>query len=240
MGDGRFSIFLPPPHELIEPVRVPEGPYAIAATPEDGSPAIVPPPPLLSDSPGPGDQRSPDYEYAATPPPPDLGPAVRTPKASRSHDYVYAATPPPPDLRPASRARDYASAPLPPPPPPDLGPAREERSFLPPQRIAQIASNHSRASTHLSEFDLLGPVDQQRRPSNIGPPPAEEDELEYTDAPTEPMPRQPIAPDSSTQRRRAHGVSTCPPDYSLLIIIHSRNDRTGALHAHGMSLSLHL
>jgi hypothetical protein len=211
MGDGRFSIFIPPPHELIEPVRVPEGPYAIAATPEDGSPAIVPPPPILSPSPGPGNRRSPDYEYP-TPPPPDLGSAVRTPKASRSRDYVYAATPPPPDLRPASRTRDYPSAPIHPPPPPDLGPAKEERSFLPPQRIAQIASNHSRASTHLSEFDLLGPVDRQRRPPNIGPPLAEEEELEYTDAPTEPIPRQPIAPDPSIQRRRVHGVSIRLPD----------------------------
>jgi hypothetical protein len=38
------------------------------------------------------------------------------------------------------------------------------------------------------------------------PPPAEEDELEYIDAQTELIPRQPIAPDPSLQRRRAHGV----------------------------------
>ena len=42
-GDDRLSIFLPPPHELADLIRVPEGPYATAATPEDGSPAVVDP-----------------------------------------------------------------------------------------------------------------------------------------------------------------------------------------------------
>jgi hypothetical protein len=130
---------------------------------------------------------------------------------------VHAVTPPPPDLRPASRSRDYATAPLPAPPPPDLAPASYERAYQPPQSVAQIASNYSRASTQLSEFDLLAPVDPSRRPSNIGPPPAEEDEdeLEYIDAPTVPIPRQPIAPDPSQQRRRAQGVSV----YVYLLII---------------------
>ena len=206
-GDGRLSIPLPPPHELAGRVHVPDGPYAIATTPDEGSPVVIPPPPILSPS------RSLDDTYA-TPPPPDLRPAVRTPIDFRSGDYVYTAAPPPPDLRPASRARDYASASLT-PPPPDLAPATDERAYLPPQRIAQITSNHSRASTHLSEFDLLAPVAQPRKPSNIGPPPAEEDELEYIDAAqTEPIPPQPIAPDPPLQRRRAHGVSMCV--YSVL------------------------
>ena len=194
-GDGRLSIFLPPPHELTGLVRVPEGPYAIASTPEDGSPTVVPPPPDHSHSPP---------RHYVTPPPPDLGPAVRTPKLFRHRDHAYAATPPPPELGPATRARDYPSAT---PPPPDLGPARNDRPYALPQRIAKIASNHSRASTHLSEFDLLAPVDRPPH-INIGPPPAEEDELEYIDAPTEPVSRQPIVPDPPLQRRRATGVST--------------------------------
>ncbi|KAI0296825.1 hypothetical protein BC826DRAFT_967873 [Russula brevipes] len=202
-GDGGLSIYLPPPHELIEPVRVPEGPYAIAATPEDGSPAVVPPPPIFPSSPGPSTRRSHDHTYTyATHSPPDLGSAVRAPKGSRSREYLYAGTPPPPDLSPAARPRDYATAPL--PPPPDLAPTSDERPFLPPQGITQIASINSRASTHLSEFDLLAPVDQPRNLSNIGPPPAEEDELEYVDAQTESIPRRPIAPDPPPQRRRAH------------------------------------
>ena len=194
----------------MEPIRS-DGAYHIAATPEEGSPAVVPPPPILSPSPGPRNRRSPDYTYG-TPPPPDLGPAVRMPNASQSRDYLYAATPPPPDLGPATapRTRDNAAQPsFPPPPPPELAPvASDERAFMPPQ---QITTNNSRASTHLSEFDLLAPVGQPPRMPNIGPPPDEEDELEYTDAQTEPMPRQPIAPDPPMQRRRAQGVvSICP------------------------------
>jgi hypothetical protein len=201
-GDGRLSIFLPPPHELIESVR-PDGPFAIAPTPEEGSPAVVPPPPILSPSLGPRNRRSPEYTYA-TPPPPELGPVVPYPRPSRSRDLVYAATPPPPDLSPVAtpRVRDNATVqpPRPTPPPPDLAPVSSEPAFIPPQ---QIVYNTSRASTHLSEFDLLAPVGQPpRRPSNIGPPPAEEDELEYIDPPTERMPRQPIAPDPPLQRRQ--------------------------------------
>jgi hypothetical protein len=196
-GDGRLSIFLPPPHELIESVR-PDGPFAIAPTPEEGSPAVVPPPPLLSPSLGPRNRRgSPEYTYA-TPPPPDLGPPVPNPRPSRSRDRMYAFTPPPPDLGPAvtprTRVNPIAQ------PPPDLAPVSSEPAFIPPQ---QIATNYSRASTHLSEFDLLAPVGQPpRNPSNIGPPPAEEDELEYVDPPTERIPRQPIAPDPPLQRRQ--------------------------------------
>jgi hypothetical protein len=237
-GDGRLSIFLPPPHELIDPVR-PDGPYAIVATPEEGSPAVVPPPPMLSRSPGPGNRRSPDYAYA-TPPPPDLGPPVRIPNASRSREFLYAATPPPPDLGPAAapRARNNATAqpPLPPPPPPDLGPASGEHAFIP----QQIATINSHASTHLSEFDLLAPVGQPRMSSNIGPPPAEEDELEYIDAQTEPIPRQPIAPEPPLQRRHAHvTVSVClsVSEFRSLIASH-RNDRLGARRAHEISLCL--
>jgi hypothetical protein len=205
-GDGRLSIFLPPPHELTELVRVPEGPYAIASTPEDGSPTVVPPPPDHS--------HSPEYVYV-TPPPPDLGPPVRsrTPKSSRNRDHVYANTPPPPDLGPAIRIRDYANGPLP-PPPPDLGPASNGRTYPPPQRIAKIASNHSRASTHLSEFDILAPVDAPV--NNIGPTPAEEEELEYVDAPTVPIPRESIAPDPPLQRSRGpyNRVSATRPSVS--------------------------
>lgn len=193
-GDGRLSIFLPPPHELVEPLRHPNGPYAIAATPEEGSPAVVPPPPDLSPSP-------PTHVYAPTPPPPDLVPSTpQTPRRGRSrhpreheYEYAYAPAPPPPDLepRPPSRARDYAGVTAQPPPPPDLHA---------PNRIAKVQSNHSRASTHLSEFDLLAPVDQPREAQQE----QEEDELEYVDAPTEPIPRQPIAPQNPPlQRRRA-------------------------------------
>ncbi|KAI0294272.1 hypothetical protein B0F90DRAFT_1757859 [Multifurca ochricompacta] len=220
-GDGHLSIFLP--HHT-------KGPYAITATPEEGSPAVVPPPPDLSPSPGtPGTMRRspPEYAYVMPPPPPpppDLGPAVRTPRHSRSRDYAYATSTP--DFGPAvpisrlpmttQRSRDYVNvnAPLPPPPPPDLGPAVSHQP---------LASNHSRASTHLSEFDLLAPVEQPRGVSaigkgraargTIGPPPAEEEELEYVDAVTEPIPRQPIAHHSNLnsnpnppllQRRRAY------------------------------------
>jgi hypothetical protein len=176
-GDGRFSIYLPPPHELVEPLHVPDGPYAIAATPEEGSPQVVPPQPDLSPSP-------PPHIYVP-PPPPDLAPSRGRQRYPRERDYAYA--PPPPDLgpptappnRPPSRTRDYA----PPPPPPDL------------HRIAKV---ESRASTHLSEFDLLAPVDQE-----VGEPAEEEEELEYVDAPTEPIPRRPIAPNPPLQRRRA-------------------------------------
>jgi hypothetical protein len=209
-GDGRISIFLPPPHELIESVR-PDGPFAIAPTPEEGSPAVVPPPPILSPSLGPRNRRSPEYAYA-TPPPPDLGPAVPNPRPSRSREFMYAATPPPPDLGPAvtPRARDNPTAqpPLSAPPPPDLAPVSSEPAFIPPQ---QIVYNNSRASTHLSEFDLLAPVGQPpRNPSNVGPPPVEEDELEYVDPPTERIPRQPIAPDPPLQRRQPQvEVSFC-------------------------------
>ena len=189
-GDGRLSIFLPPPHELIEPLHVPDGPYAVAATPEEGSPTVVPPPPGLPPS-------TPTHIYGPNPPPPDLAPQTPQtprrglPRRPREQEYTYA--PPPPDLEP-SRTRDYASGP---PPPPDLHMASA------PRRITKVTSNHSRASTHLSEFDLLAPVDhhpqqqqQQERP--------EEEELEYVDAPTEPIPRQPIAPPNPPmQRRRA-------------------------------------
>jgi hypothetical protein len=197
-GDGRLSIFLPPPHELAEPVGVPEGLYAIATTAESGSPTVVPPPPDLP--------HSPQYVYV-TPPPPDLGPSVRTSKCSRNRNHVYLHTPPPPDLGPAIRARDYANAPLPPPPPPDLGPASNERTYPQSQRIAKIASNQSCALTHLSEFDILVPVERPREPvNNIGPPPAEE-ELGYIDAPMEPIQCQPIALDPPLQCSRAYGVS---------------------------------
>jgi hypothetical protein len=122
---------------------------------------------------------------------------------------MYAVTPPPPDLGPAvtPRARDNPP-PLPTPPPPDLAPVNSGPAFIPPQ---QIVYNNSRASTHLSEFDLLAPVGQPpRKPSNIGPPPAEEDELEYVDPPTERIPRQPIAPDPPLQRRQPQvAVSFC-------------------------------
>ncbi|KAI9453430.1 hypothetical protein F5148DRAFT_1232819 [Russula earlei] len=150
-GDGRLSIFLPPPHGMIEPVRVPDGPYAIAATPDDGSPVLCEPW-----------------------------------KASRSRDYVYVATPPPPDLGLPVRTRDYINDPL---PPPNLAPARDGSTYIPPQRITQIASNHSRASTHLSDFDLLSPVDQSRKT------------LDYIDAQTMSIPRQPIAQDPPPQQR---------------------------------------
>lgn len=194
-GDGRLSIFLPPPHELIESVR-PDGPFAIAPTPEEGSPAVVPPPPILSPSLGPRNRRSPEYVYA-TPPPPDLGPAVPNPRPSRSREFMYAATPPPPDL---ARDNPTTQPPHPTPPPPDLAPVSSEPAFVPPQ---QIVYNNSRASTHLSEFDLLAPVGQPpRNASNIGPPPVEEDELEYVDPPTERIPRQQIAPDPPLQRRQ--------------------------------------
>ena len=201
-GDGRLSIYLPPPHELVEPIR-PDGPFAIAPTPEEGSPAVVPPPPILSPSPGPGYRRSLEYAYD-TPPPPDLGPIVPNPRPSRSRDRMYADTPPPPDLGLAvtSRTRDNATAqpPFPTPPPPDLAPLSSEPTFIPPQ---QIVTNNSRASTHLSEFDLLAPVGQPlRKPPNIGPPPTEEDELEYVDPPIERTPRQPITPDPPLQRRQ--------------------------------------
>jgi len=63
------------------------------------------------------------------------------------------------------------------------------------------------ASTHLSEFDLFAPVNQPQKPSNIGPPLAEEDELEYVDAQTESIPGRPIAPDPPLQRRHTHEVS---------------------------------
>lgn len=207
-GDGHLSIYLPPPHELVEPLHVPDGPYAIAVTPEEGSPAVVPPPPDLSPS-----------VYAPTPPPPDLAssdsqaPRRGRARHPREREYTYAPPPPPPDLEaiasvphPSHRTRDYASAP---PPPPHLHPASV------PSHIAKVASNHSRASTHLSEFDLLAPVDQ---PRFIGPPLIESDEaqqevgdpegeLEYVDAPTEPIPRQPIAmgiaANPHLQRRRA-------------------------------------
>ena len=81
---------------------------------------------------------------------------------------------------------------------PDLGPpASGEHAFIP----QQIATINSHALTHLSEFDLLAPVGQSARmPSNIGPPPTEEEELEYTNAQMEPMPRQPIAPEPPLQR----------------------------------------
>jgi hypothetical protein len=196
-GDGRLSIFLPPPHELVEPLYHPDGPYSIAATPEEGSPAVVPPPPDLAPSP-------PTHFYAPTPPPPDLVPSTpQTPGRGRSrhpreHEYAYAPAPPPPDLdpRPPSRsARDYASVTAQPPPPPDLHA---------PNRITKVQSNHSRASTHLSEFDLLAPVYQQPGEAQQGQ--VQDDELEYVDAPTEPIPRQPIAPpppNLSLQRRRA-------------------------------------
>ncbi|KAH9162593.1 hypothetical protein EDB89DRAFT_632980 [Lactarius sanguifluus] len=201
-GDGRLSIYLPPPHELVEPLHVPDGPYAIAATPEEGSPAVVPPPPPLDFSPS-------THVYAPTPPPPDIGPsASQTPRRGRAlrpreREYTYGPPPPRPDLDPTAsnpppqpQFRDYASA----PPPPDLRPASA------PKRIAKVASNHSRASTHLSEFDILAPVDQSR---SFGAPPIEteqgesEGELEYVDAPTVPIPRQPIAPNPPLQRRRA-------------------------------------
>ena len=42
------EIFLPPTHELMQPF--PDGLYDILATPEEGSPAIVPPPPIISSS----------------------------------------------------------------------------------------------------------------------------------------------------------------------------------------------
>jgi hypothetical protein len=46
-GDDRLSIYPPPPHELIESI-LPDGPFVIAPTPEEGSPAVVPPPNAFS------------------------------------------------------------------------------------------------------------------------------------------------------------------------------------------------
>ena len=60
-GDGRLSILLPLPHEFIESLTHPDGPYAIATTPEEGSLAVVPPLPDLSSSP-------PTHVYAPMPP----------------------------------------------------------------------------------------------------------------------------------------------------------------------------
>ncbi|KAI0261769.1 hypothetical protein BC834DRAFT_428415 [Gloeopeniophorella convolvens] len=203
-GDGQLSIYLPPPHELAEPPRVPDDMFEVAASPEDASPVGIPPPPDLSPSPEPHAIHSRDYAFE-TPPPQENAPMLQTPGPSRTRNYAF--TPPPPDLGPVlpvpgpSRTRDYANAPL--PPPPSLGATGDERSYAP-QRIAKSMSNHSRASTHLSEFDLLAPVEQPRAPSNIGPAPAEEDELEYVDVATEPIPRQPIAPEPNLQRRRAY------------------------------------
>ena len=201
-GDGRLSIFLPPPHEFIESLTHPDGPYAIAATPEEGSPAVVPPPPDLSSSP-------PTHHYAPTPPPPDLAPSTpQTPRRGRSrhareqqHEYTYAPAPPPPDLEPRARERDYAGVAALAPPPPDLHA---------PNRITKVQSNHSRASTHLSEFDLLAPVDQPQQQQQHDEV-EDNDELEYVDVQAEPIPRQPIAPSNPPpppppgplQRRRA-------------------------------------
>jgi hypothetical protein len=43
-----------------------------------------------------------------------------------------------------------------------------------------------------------------------GPPPIEEDELEYVDPPIERIPRQPVAPDPPLQRRQLQvAVSFC-------------------------------
>jgi hypothetical protein len=177
-SNGRFSIFLPPPHEF-EPLDHPDSPYSIAATAGNGSPAVVPPPP------------------DPTPTPPDIVPSTsQTPRSGRSRhpqerEYAYAPAPPPPNLeppRPPSRARDYLSVSAQPPPPPNLHA---------PNRIAKVQSNHPRASTHLSEFDLLAPVDQQSREAQQE---EQEDELEYVDAPTERIPRQPIAPPPPNRR----------------------------------------
>ena len=203
-GDGRLSIYIPPAHDFVEPLHAPDGPYAIAATPEEGSPAVVPPQPELSPSPPRGYPTLPPQDFA---PPSTQTPSRGRQRHPREREYTYTPQPPPPDLEPAvpnprppSRSRDYASAQ---PPPPDVHP---------PRRIAKVSSNHSRASTHFSEFDLLAPVGQLQPPPDeadeaqqeVGEP---EEELEYVDAPTEPIPRQPIAmataPDPSLQRRRA-------------------------------------
>ncbi|KAN0126131.1 Metallo-dependent phosphatase-like protein [Lactarius tabidus] len=179
-SNGRLSIFLPPPHELrvVEPLNHPDSPYSIATTVGNGSAADVPPLRDLAPS-------------LPTPTPPDLVPSTpQTPRRGRSRrpkerEYAYAPAPPPPNLeppRPPSRARDYVSVSAQPPPPPNLHA---------PNRIAKVQSNHPRASTHLSEFDILAPIDQQ--PSEAQQE-EQEDELEYVDAPTERIPRQPIAP----------------------------------------------
>ena len=101
--------------------------------------------------------------------------------------------------------------------------------------------SNSHASTHLSEFDLLAPVGQSARmPSNIGPPPAEEEELEYTNAQTEPMPHQPIALEPPLQRRHAHAaVSICVSVSEFRSLIAScRNDCIGDCRDHEISLCL--
>lgn len=118
----------------------------------------IPPPHEL------GDRVQPQEQFTVTQTPEQGSPDVQM------HDV--APTPVPPRAN-NIRHRDYAY---------ERGPAQAPM----PQRIAQAASNNSRASTHLSEYELLGPLEDRYATSSMGVPPPpvmEEDELEYIDPP---------------------------------------------------------
>lgn len=118
---------------------------------------VVPPPPVPTD-----DDTVPPITVAPPPPPsvPRAGPYEPRPASGmrgqvRTRDYAY-----------GSRASSTPAVPVP-----------------PPQMVAEVPSTHSRASTHLSEYDLLRPVPEPQmhparprttsgsRPPYANPPP---------------------------------------------------------------------
>ncbi|KAI0038675.1 hypothetical protein FA95DRAFT_1187647 [Auriscalpium vulgare] len=143
LGDGRLSIYLPPPHEMVEPPRGPTEPIIVVATPQ-GSPSV-----LAQSMPPPGEIQRRDYAYNN----PRSAPTLST-------------------------------------------------SAIP-QHIAKAASQNSRGSTHLSEYELLAPVDGQPAPGPSGFRPPEDDELEYIDPPQPvPGPSSSSGPSHSLHRRQ--------------------------------------
>ncbi|KAI0060909.1 hypothetical protein BV25DRAFT_1917459 [Artomyces pyxidatus] len=193
----------------------PYTPHTRPYTPHESAPSIITPIPVHNPSPTlqhrpvsvPPDGWIPHAQDANgdgrleiyMPPPHEMADAARGPQLP----FVVVPTPeggspqvvPPPG---EVRSRDYAYANA-------MRDPGASTSALP-QRINKVASNNSRASTHLSEYELLAPVEGPVAQSTMGPV-LEDDELEYVDAPAAPVRQVPQAvPPQPPHRRHAHDV----------------------------------
>jgi hypothetical protein len=186
-GDGRLSIYVPPPHELSEPARS-EDQFDVLESIDNGSPIIIPatshsrpssplpPPPVIYDR-----SNIAQSQMLHTPPPiPQTNPSLYT--DPRIPPRPVAVIPPPPVLH--SFSSRPSSAPVPALPTFHHRTRAHETSFRPGTNkvLQQPARNASRASTLLSDYELLGPP---------RPPIVEDDpdaEPEYSSAQTFPPP----------------------------------------------------
>jgi hypothetical protein len=166
-GDGRFSINLPPPHELTETARS-EDQYELVSSPEEGGQSVIIPSATPRSS-------------SPLPPPPTIysSQPARPPTAPRP-----SSTAPPPVVHNVPRP---PSAPMPPPPVIyDRDRAHRQRHLVPPQQHTIYAPvNASRTSTLISDYEMLHAPPQR--------PPAVD---EYSDTPARAIPPVSLRPPS--------------------------------------------